>query len=101
MPCCITQFTFPLPALLPLPSLKAKQVSLEDLHQVCSIEVCFATAQNIYSHYLVLQVPRKNSLPSDDDLAKEVVNVLSGVDVLEFNIKMLMKHLSKLFLCMA
>lgn len=43
---------------------------------------------------LVAMVPRKNSLPSDDDLAKEVVNVLSGVDVLEFNIKMLMKHLN-------
>ena len=46
----------------------------------------------------VLQVPKKGSLPSDEDLSKEVVNVLSGVDVLEFNIKMLMKHLSKLVL---
>lgn len=44
----------------------------------------------------VLQVPSKESLPSDEELAKEVVSVLSGVNVLEFNIKMLMKHLSKL-----
>ena len=43
----------------------------------------------------VLQVPSKESLPSDEELAKEVVSVLSGVNVLEFNIKMLMKHLSK------
>lgn len=43
----------------------------------------------------MLQVPKKERLPSDEDLSKEVVNVLSGVDVLEFNIKMLMKHLSK------
>ena len=42
-----------------------------------------------------LQVPSKESLPSDEELAKEVVSVLSGVNVLEFNIKMLMKHLSK------
>ena len=48
---------------------------------------------------IVLQVAKKECLPSDEDLSKEVVNVLSGVDVLEFNIKMLMKHLSKLFLC--
>lgn len=44
---------------------------------------------------IALQVPSKESLPSDEDLAKEVVSVLSGVNVLEFNIKMLMKHLSK------
>lgn len=43
----------------------------------------------------MLQVTSKESLPSDEDLAKEVVSVLSGVNVLEFNIKMLMKHLSK------
>ena len=43
----------------------------------------------------VLQVPSKESLPSDEELAKEVVSVLNGVNVLEFNIKMLMKHLSK------
>lgn len=41
------------------------------------------------------QVPHKDSLPSDEELAKEVVRVLSGVNVLEFNIKMLMKDLSK------
>lgn len=46
---------------------------------------------------IALQVPSKESLPSDEDLAKEVVSVLSGVNVLEFNIKMLMKHLSKHF----
>ena len=43
----------------------------------------------------VAQVPSKQSLPSDKELAQEVVSVLSGVNVLEFNIKMLMKHLSK------
>ncbi|KAL3135074.1 hypothetical protein ABBQ32_008019 [Trebouxia sp. C0010 RCD-2024] len=43
---------------------------------------------------LLAMVPKKESLPSDEDLSKEVVSVLSGVDVLEFNIKMLMKHLN-------
>ena len=43
----------------------------------------------------VLQVPGKEGMPNDEELAKEVVTVLSGVNVLEFNIKMLMKHLSK------
>lgn len=54
--------------------------------------ICHGTKHII----IVLQVPKKESLPSDEDLSKEVVSVLSGVDVLEFNIKMLMKHLSKL-----
>lgn len=47
------------------------------------------------SNVILLQVPSKESLPSDEELAKEVISVLSGVNVLEFNIKMLMKHLSK------
>lgn len=92
---------FPLARSAAIVITKGKAGFIGTPSSVCSIEVCFATAQNIDSDYLVLQVPKKNSLPSDDDLAKEVVNVLSGVDVLEFNIKMLMKHLSKLFLCMA
>ena len=42
-----------------------------------------------------LQVPKKKKLPSEKTLQKEIVQTLSGVNVLEFNIKMLMKHLSK------
>ncbi|KAL3162696.1 hypothetical protein ABBQ38_008738 [Trebouxia sp. C0009 RCD-2024] len=40
------------------------------------------------------QVPLTERLPSDEDLSKEVVNVLSGVDVFKFNVNMLMKHLN-------
>ena len=43
-----------------------------------------------------LQVPKKKRLPSEITLQQEIVQTLSGVDVLEFNIKMLMHHLSKL-----
>lgn len=44
-------------------------------------------------------VPLTESLPSDEDLSREIVNVLSGVDVFQFNIDMLMQCLSKLPLC--
>lgn len=36
------------------------------------------------------------SMPDDEELKKEVLAVLKGVDVQEFNIKMLMNSLSKL-----
>ena len=42
-----------------------------------------------------LQVPKKKKLPSEKTLQQEIVQTLSGVNVLEFNIKMLMAHLSK------
>ena len=35
-------------------------------------------------------------MPDDEELKKEVLAVLKGVDVQEFNIKMLMSSLSKL-----
>lgn len=44
---------------------------------------------------MALQVPKKKKLPSEKTLQQEIVQTLSGVNVLEFNIKMLMKHLSK------
>ena len=37
----------------------------------------------------------KHKAPTEDELEKEIVHTLSGVNVLEFNIKMLMKHLSR------
>ena len=37
----------------------------------------------------------KPKAPSEEELEKEIVQTLSGVNVLEFNIKMLMKHLSE------
>ena len=43
---------------------------------------------------MALQVPKKK-LPSKKTLQQEIVQTLSGVNVLEFNIKMLMQHLSK------
>jgi len=42
-----------------------------------------------------LQVPKKKKLPSEKTLQQEIVQTLSGVNVLEFNIKMLMQHLSQ------
>ena len=42
-----------------------------------------------------LQVPKKKKLPSEKTLQQEIVQTLSGVNVLEFNIKMLMQHLSE------
>ncbi|KAL0021164.1 hypothetical protein WJX77_006655 [Trebouxia sp. C0004] len=44
---------------------------------------------------LQAMVPKKKKLPSEKTLQKEIVQTLSGVDVLEFNIKMLMKHLNE------
>ena len=40
-------------------------------------------------------MPKKGKVPTEEELQKEIVKVLNGVNVLEFNIKMLMKHLSK------
>lgn len=39
-------------------------------------------------------VPKKGKVPTEEELQKEIVKVLNGVNVLEFNIKMLMKHLN-------
>lgn len=70
------------------------------------LRTCISGCRGLYlpwrtTHVVTFrQVPLTERLPSDEDLSKEVVNVLSGVDVFKFNVNMLMKHLSKLPLCM-
>ncbi|KAL0045693.1 hypothetical protein WJX82_001892 [Trebouxia sp. C0006] len=44
---------------------------------------------------LQAMVPKKKKLPSEKTLQQEILQTLSGVNVLEFNIKMLMQHLNE------
>ncbi|KAL3135052.1 hypothetical protein ABBQ32_007998 [Trebouxia sp. C0010 RCD-2024] len=83
-----------LQALLGAPS-RERQFSrrrvTEDLVDSLSSQAVFAMKDNTHV------VPLTESLPSDEDLSREIVNVLSGVDVFQFNIDMLMQCLNAMY----